>query len=418
MEFVRMTTITKPIERPIPYYFNPFSMIRSRSIVFVLLILALTVTSCTAAESPKHDVGSILEEWQGSFNPFYNYYVILDVEADPDNADTNYGMAWTYTVLRVHEYPSGGWYALSSEQPIKADELGMHMDSGYSWYETGISINVNSLPRESTIIRLPAPKYQINDVVQMRGYYNSDGGLVYSGKNSGTYSLITGYDTSYEGDIGVYYSCEIRKKADGSFGYVLENQYRREAWSYHKREFEGGVIQLVTHLPDEQGIEFVDKFPTVVPITTVAPVITTLKPIQIDTPKGPSTLPPTPVRTEGPSANPFYPVTSPTPVTIQPGVVQPISPVSVQPDLVSPIAVSPTIQPKPGFGKRYAVGNPGSFLGTKYGSGGTSTDTKGSRRVTTTDAVLKPGSRSYGLTPPKGQFVRWYPAARWGAGIK
>jgi hypothetical protein len=32
-------------------------------------------------------------------------------------------------------------------------------------------------------------------------------------------------------------------------------------------------------------------------------------------------------------------------------------------------------------------------------------------------ATLKPGSRAYGITPPAGRFIRWYPAARWAAGI-
>ena len=34
-----------------------------------------------------------------------------------------------------------------------------------------------------------------------------------------------------------------------------------------------------------------------------------------------------------------------------------------------------------------------------------------------TEATLKPGGRAYGLTPPAGKFVRWYPAARWAAGM-
>jgi hypothetical protein len=69
------------------------------------------------------------------------------------------------------------------------------------------------------------------------------------------------------------------------------------------------------------------------------------------------------------------------------------------------------------WGKRYTVGNPGSFLGTRAGSS-TAPAGAGSRRVAAaTGTVLKPGSRSYGITPPAaGSFVRRYPAARWKAG--
>lgn len=371
-------------------------MIRLRWIILAILILSLSVTSCFAADPApqKHQVGTILAQRGGGGNPDFNHYAVMGAGYDTEES------GWVYTVLRVYPYPSGGWYALSGAQPTEQNELGMHYDSGYSWHETGDSINVNAIPREPAIIKFPALKYQQDDIVQMKG---------------GEYSVIYWTESSDEFE-GVYYSGEIRKKADGTWGYVLGDRYQSlNFWDY-QRGFEASVTQLVTHLPNRDGIEVVDKFPTVVPITTVAPVITTLKPIPIDPPTGVSTLPPTPIRTEGPSSNPFYPVTTPTPVT-----VQPVSPVSVQPSLpvpVAPVAPLPTAQPTFGFGKRYAVGNPGSFLGTRFGSGDTSTVTRGSRTITGSDTVLKPGSRSYGLTPPKGQFVRWYPAARWATGIK
>ncbi len=105
----------------------------------------------------------------------------------------------------------------------------------------------------------------------------------------------------------------------------------------------------------------------------------------------------------------LYPV-APTPtydvVNVPPVTTAPIAPVAV-----------PTLRSSVDSGKRYAVGNPGSFIGTRFSTGGTPTGTSGPRVVTTTDTVQKPGSRAYGVTPPKGQFVRWYPAARWESGI-
>jgi hypothetical protein len=76
------------------------------------------------------------------------------------------------------------------------------------------------------------------------------------------------------------------------------------------------------------------------------------------------------------------------------------------------------VQPAFGVGKRYAVGDPGSFIGTRFGSGGTPANTSAPRSVAGAVATLKPGSRAYGITPPTGKFVRWYPAERWKAGIK
>jgi hypothetical protein len=85
---------------------------------------------------------------------------------------------------------------------------------------------------------------------------------------------------------------------------------------------------------------------------------------------------------------------------------------------VTPTEIAPRVQPAFGVGKRYAVGNPGSFIGTRFSVNGTATGTGGSRSVTAPEATLKPGARAFGLTPPTGRFVRWYPEARWAAGIK
>jgi hypothetical protein len=90
--------------------------------------------------------------------------------------------------------------------------------------------------------------------------------------------------------------------------------------------------------------------------------------------------------------------------------------------LISPSDTSNTIiasgvKPLPG-GKRYAIGSPGSFLGTRFGTGGSPSQPRTPRTITADGTVLKPGSVSFGITPPKGQFVRWYPAARWAEGIR
>jgi hypothetical protein len=65
--------------------------------------------------------------------------------------------------------------------------------------------------------------------------------------------------------------------------------------------------------------------------------------------------------------------------------------------------------------KRGAIGKPGAFLGIRSGSGN-ATAGPGSRTVSANGTVLKPGHVSFGVAPPKGQFVRRYPAARWAAG--
>jgi hypothetical protein len=110
------------------------------------------------------------------------------------------------------------------------------------------------------------------------------------------------------------------------------------------------------------------------------------------------------------------------PITTPTGTSDPFS----TPGTVSPVDRAPTVVPTtiatvapPTFGgRRYVIGDPGSFIGTRFGSGGTPTPTGGPGGVTTIEATLKPGSRAYGIIPPKGQFIRWYPEARWKAGLR
>ncbi len=71
--------------------------------------------------------------------------------------------------------------------------------------------------------------------------------------------------------------------------------------------------------------------------------------------------------------------------------------------------------PAPGPVKWYPVGDPGSFLDARAGPGTAPVATPPD--AVTPGPALKPGSRAYGLVPPSGGFVRWYPSARWKAGI-
>jgi hypothetical protein len=157
--------------------------------------------------------------------------------------------------------------------------------------------------------------------------------------------------------------------------------------------------------------------PTPVPPVVVPPVIvpTPIPTVFVPTPI-PTGASPTPIPTSGgstfPPSSPVYPVV---PVaTIVPGAVSTTSPAGI----VTPTEIAPRVQPAFGVGKRYAVGNPGSFIGTRFSVNGTATGSGGSKSVTSPEATMKPGARAYGITPPAGKFVRWYPAARWAAGIK
>ena len=126
------------------------------------------------------------------------------------------------------------------------------------------------------------------------------------------------------------------------------------------------------------------------------------------TPTPTATPTPTPTPTATPTPTPT-PVATPEPTPEPTPVVTPVA-------TPTPMPVAPTAQIT--YGKRYAIGDPGAFLGTKFGSNGSATGTGGPSAVTTAEPTLKPGSRAYGITPPKGMFIRWYPAARWAAGLR
>ncbi|MEN6341753.1 MAG: lamin tail domain-containing protein [Methanospirillum sp.] len=181
----------------------------------------------------------------------------------------------------------------------------------------------------------------------------------------------------------------------------------------------------VTPLPTVTALLLPGYRPPVSPIPT--PYITT--PPAGGSPYGPygPIAPPYPttIRTLAPGQT-TVPTTLPTvpipygqaPIALPTGTPRPVLLPAAAP--VSPIgtsnALAPGVKPLPG-GKRYAIGKPGAFLGGRFGSGN-ATAGPGPRTVSAGGTVLKPGSISFGLAPPKGQFVRWYPAARWAAGIR
>ena len=89
------------------------------------------------------------------------------------------------------------------------------------------------------------------------------------------------------------------------------------------------------------------------------------------------------------------------------------------------VTTTPTASPSPATtvttsrisrGKHYAVGNPGSYLGTAFGGSGNGAGRSGG--TVTTGTRLKPGSVATGTTPPTSKFVRWYPASRWATGLR
>lgn len=196
-----------------------------------------------------------------------------------------------------------------------------------------------------------------------------------------------------------------------------------------------------TRIADSRG--FVLGVPTLIrtPVTTM-PLVTMVTvpgypPVSpIPTPY--ITTPPTGVASYGPIVPPYPttirtlppgPTTVPTTLPIpyqQPqwalptGVPHPVLLPTVAPasPLGIPGPIAPGVKSLPG-GRRYAIGNPGSLLGTRFGMGGSTTPTRTVRTVSTTGNDLKPGNVSFGITPPSsGSFVRWYPAARWAAGLK
>jgi hypothetical protein len=91
------------------------------------------------------------------------------------------------------------------------------------------------------------------------------------------------------------------------------------------------------------------------------------------------------------------------------------SPLSTTTSTASPSPSTSITTTRTSKGKRYAVGNPGSYLGSTFGGSGTAT---GRSRAVTTGTRLKPGSVATGTTPPAGKFVRWYPASRWATGLR
>ena len=167
--------------------------------------------------------------------------------------------------------------------------------------------------------------------------------------------------------------------------------------------------------------------PTVVPPIGGPTTVVTVPPVVIPV----DTVPTIPIGTDVtrvptvPTMVPWYTV-PPVPTqggSLEPDVVPTVYPVAPMPIdnpsvVTVPTLIVPGAQPTFSFGKRYAIGNPGSFIGTRFGSGGTPSDTSGPVAVTGPQATLKPGSRAYGITPPAGRFIRWYPEARWKAGIK
>ena len=369
------------------------------------IVSAAIASGDDASDPPVFVKGTVLSKsYKGEL--IQHFYLVLDVSYR-SNVYEDHSGDWYYKYQRLYQYPTkGGWYLVSSDEPEEGDQYIFGLGYEDPHHATGEILNVDTVPVEPNYIE-PTPRFESGDIVKVK---EDDGSWK-------TY-LISGYDNSKRYDI--YHTQIIVPKEDGSWGYMDSTEISFIEPHKSRDWIDASPNSLVTHLNLNtfKGLEYVNP---PLPTYTPKPSITTLVPIQIDRPIGPSTLPPTPIRTEGPSSNPFYPFSTPTPLPVVtlPYGVQTVAPVSIEPVLVSPVAISPTAQPTFRFGKRYAVGDPGSFLGTKYGGGTTTTVTKRTRTVTGSDAVLKPGSRAYGITPPaSGSFVRWYPAARWAAGIK
>lgn len=166
-------------------------------------------------------------------------------------------------------------------------------------------------------------------------------------------------------------------------------------------------------VPDET------KTPTVTPTPTETSTPTaTPTPSETPTPTGTPTPSPTvtPMPTETPT-----PTETATPTTTMTHAPSPsLEPTPVVTASPTPTIVVVTSAPTQVFpvGKRYVIGDPGKYLGTRFGSTGSATVADGSRTAVTIEPTLKPGSRAYGLKPPEGRFIRWYPAVRWAAGIR
>jgi hypothetical protein len=194
-----------------------------------------------------------------------------------------------------------------------------------------------------------------------------------------------------------------------------------------------------TRIADSRG--FILGVPTLprTPVTTM-PLVTLPGYLPVSPVPTPYiTTPPTGVASHGPITPPYpaairtpapgqtiVPTTLPMPVSQQPRLPLPTSTLrSVLQPAVAPesqIGVSGPITREvrslPGE-RRYAIGSPGSLLGTRFGTGGWTTPTGTVRTISTTDTVLKPGSVSFAIAPPaSSSFVLWYPSVRWAAGLK
>ncbi len=140
--------------------------------------------------------------------------------------------------------------------------------------------------------------------------------------------------------------------------------------------------------------------PIVPPYPTYPMTIRTLAP-------GQTTLPTVPIPYRQP---PMIPLPTTTRHSVLLPGVAPVSP-------MAPGPTPPVAKLLPG-GRRYGIGNPGSLLGTRFGMNGSTAPTGTVRTIPTTDMVPRPGSISFGIAPPEGQFVRWYPAERWVADLR
>lgn len=163
-----------------------------------------------------------------------------------------------------------------------------------------------------------------------------------------------------------------------------------------------------TRVADSQGYLLRDAVPDPLPtmiLATISPRPEWTGPLPTPVITGAiPTLVPTTIRTTAQPGDPSPPVILPLPTREQ---LAPIAPAGISSPTHSTFA----------FGKRYAVGNPGSLIGMRFRSGGSSTVTGEPTAERTPTEINKPGSRAYGLVPPTGQFVRWYPAMRWAADI-
>ncbi len=291
---------------------------------------------------------------------------------------TNQDMAWVvlgfdprtdeYKMDIVFRYDDGHWgYRLDDEVSwLARDYIDSSMNTVITHvHPSQIAIGypgLSSPPKIDTptpTVPTPSPAKPVRN-----GPRFSPGDLVYERPtNQGMVWLILGYD----GRTDEYAMDTIFRYADGNWGYRLDSEV-----SWFTRDYiDTYVNTLINHVDPSQ--------------------------VTIGYPEN-SSPPPS--------------VTQP---TVAPGGAQPVT---VHPVAPIPTGAGSASNPPVQWGKRYAVGDPGTFLGTRYGSGTVPTKIGSNRKVAATGSTLKPGSRAYGITPPApGHFVRWYPAARWAAGL-